>query len=48
MSLGVIKSRLFYKLIYVFKKLVKTLFRGDLELSNDISPSKIGYFLLEI
>jgi hypothetical protein len=32
----------------VSKKLVKLLFRGLLGLSNDISPSKIGYFPIEI
>jgi hypothetical protein len=42
------KSRFFYKYFLIFIKLVEPLFRGHLGLSNDISPSKIGYFLVEI
>jgi len=35
-----------YKLIYVFQKLIKPLFRGHLGLLNGILLSKIGCFLV--
>jgi hypothetical protein len=35
-------------MLEIFVKLFKPLFRGHLGLSNGISPSKIGCFLVEI
>jgi hypothetical protein len=38
----------FNKIYFIFKKLIKPFLRGHLGLSNGISPSRIGGFLIEL